>query len=69
MYDFDGGRHWSDVSYDDGTSDIGAFCMVDLDRDKHRSDVHGGGCGDYEVICMAFLDGVWHRNETYYTST
>jgi hypothetical protein len=56
MYDFDGGRHWSDVTEDDGTSGMGAFW------DKHRHDVHSGGSGDYVTICMAFLDGGWHRN-------
>jgi hypothetical protein len=33
MYDFDGGRHWSDVADDVGSSDMGAICMAYLGRD------------------------------------
>ena len=48
MYDFDRGRHWSDVADDDGSSGMGVICMAYLDlhscgsRDGgcHRSDVH-----------------------------
>jgi hypothetical protein len=35
MYDFDGGRHWSDAA-DDGSIGMGATCMVYLRRDRHR---------------------------------
>jgi hypothetical protein len=41
-----------------------AFCIVDLDEDRYRRDIDSGGSGDYRAICMAFLDGGWHRNAT-----
>ena len=42
MYDFDGGRHWSD-----GSSGMGAICMAYLGRDWYRRDVHSCGSRDY----------------------
>jgi hypothetical protein len=61
MYDFDGGRHWSNVADDNGSSGMGAACMACLDGDWHRRVTHSCGCRDYGAICMAFLDGGWHR--------